>query len=100
MRILATKTVQNKKLENSYIVDTTSAGATSSSDLERAIASVNFFSTTPVIPQSQAKPDTAQWKIQITRGDQIHSVSFFEDGSPQTAQWQKLIGKIKRLAAN
>lgn len=98
MKITATKTSQNSELEDNYTVDTTIAGANSASDLERAIANAHFFSTSPVIPQSKIKPNTAQWKILITHGDQIHSVSFFEDGSPQTAQWQKLVGKIKRLA--
>lgn len=100
MKILATRNVPSKKTSDRYFVNTNNVKTELITDLEKAITGINFFMAIPVVPQAQPKPDTAQWKIQITHGNKVHVVSFFEDGSPQTASWQKLVGKIKRCASN
>lgn len=64
--------------------------------LEAALAGQQFFQAADGAPAVGA--DMRRWTITADDDGHVHSVSFYEDGRPDSQRWQSLLNHIRAAA--
>jgi hypothetical protein len=95
MKITASGSGGFAGITESYHIDTSECASEAAQALEQALEEIGFFKAPLNVAQENLGADMQRWTIEVIDGERRHSVSFIEDGSPQTADWQKLVGRIR-----
>lgn len=73
-----------------YQIDT--AQSANGPELEALLRKVDFFRAAPPSPIGA---DIPRWEITVANGQHNRTVTFAEDGSPESANWQALIAHLR-----
>ncbi|MDB5839006.1 MAG: hypothetical protein JWQ23_958 [Herminiimonas sp.] len=96
MKISATRSGGYAGLAENYYVDTALLADPQRSAIEGQVEKVRFFNAPPEVPPGSVGADLDRWEITITDRHRQRTVSFYQDGSPDTADWQALTDLIRR----
>ncbi len=97
MKITATVSGGFAGLTETYQVDTLKNPSEGTRALEEAIEKIGFFQTETEWQKEFIGADMMRWSITVRDGGREHTVSFVEDGSPASLDWQDLVSQIKSL---
>lgn len=93
MKISATASGGFAGITENYVIDT--ADQPPPPELKNLLDAVDFLNVDSSVPQQTTGADMRHWEITLTDEKQHHTVTFIEDGSPETADWQKLVATIR-----
>ena len=63
--------------------------------IEALLRELDFFGAAP---PASIGADIGHWDITVADGGHEHTVTFAEDGSPDSAPWQSLVSRLRSLA--